>query len=282
MGKARMHRRLDAQRIIETVDLLSRRINERFPNSGLYHVCLELLQIAKQADQRSRQIARPMYGVRLASALLVSTILGGFAYFAWRVNAIRIADQPMQPEEFVQVIEAGFNSVILIGATILFLVTLEVRVKRSRALKAVHELRSLVHIVDMHQLTKDPERVLWKGPDTASSPKREMTTFQLNRYLDYCSEMLDLSGKIAALYVDNFADSQAVSAVNDLETLTNGMTRKVWQKIMILHSAKDASPTTDDAAPFATISGPPAPVQPISPPVSPGHPGNPGKTPVRG
>jgi hypothetical protein len=214
-----------------------------------------------------------MYGVRLASAVLIFAILGGFAYFAYRVNAIRIADEPMQPEEFVQVIEAGFNSLVLIGATILFLVTLEVRVKRSRALKAVHELRSLVHIVDMHQLTKDPERVLWKGPDTASSPKREMTTFQLNRYLDYCSEMLDLTGKIAALYVDNFADSQAVSAVNDLETLTNGMTRKVWQKIMILHSAKDTSPGEDDKVTRAAISGPMATNSPaVSPPASPGKP----------
>jgi hypothetical protein len=86
----------------------------------------------------------------------------------------------------------------------------------------------------MHQLTKDPERMHVQGPDTRSSPKRTMTNFELNRYLDYCSEMLSLSGKIAALYVQDFPDAAVVAAVNDIEDLTSGLSRKIWQKIMIL------------------------------------------------
>lgn len=126
---------------------------------------------------------------------------------------------------------------MLIGASIFFLVTLETRLKRLKALKAIHELRSLSHIIDMHQLTKDPERVLAMGPATASSPKTTMTRFELNRYLDYCSEMLALTGKVAALYVQRFEDPQAVAAVNDIETLTSGLSRKIWQKIMMLNAA---------------------------------------------
>lgn len=261
-------RRLEAQRIVETIELLSRRINERFPGAGLHSVCRDLLQIAQQAQRRAEQIARPMYGVRLASALLILVILCGFGF---TVKAVRLPDQPLQAGEFVQVIDAGFNALVLIGATVLFLVTLETRVKRARAMRAVHELRSLVHIVDMHQLTKDPERTLWRGPDTASSPKRDMNRFELNRYLDYCSEMFDLAGKIAALYVDKFPDSQAVTVVNDLQSLTLGMTRKVWQKIMILHTSHDIDPrhepmqassredekTPDEAVPADSISDPP-------------------------
>ena len=43
-------------------------------------------------------------------------------------------------------------------------------------------------------------------------------------------------GKVAALYVQHFEDSQAVAAVNDVEQLTSGLARKIWQKIMILHA----------------------------------------------
>ena len=61
-----------------------------------------------------------------------------------------------------------------------------------------------------------------------------MTRFELGRYLDYCSELLSLVSKIAALYVQRFDDEVVLGAVNEVETLTNGLSRKIWQKIMIL------------------------------------------------
>ena len=42
----------------------------------------------------------------------------------------------------------------------LFLFSLEGRLKRRTALRMLHRLRSIAHVVDMHQLTKDPENVL--------------------------------------------------------------------------------------------------------------------------
>lgn len=121
-----------------------------------------------------------------------------------------------------------------IAVGIYFLVGVEVRIKRNRALRALHVLRSLAHIVDMHQLTKDPERLLVSGPDTPSSPRREMTAFELQRYLDYCSEILSIISKVAALYVQHFRDSVIIGAASDLEALTGGLSRKIWQKIMLL------------------------------------------------
>ncbi len=229
---------LDPKHIVETVRVLRNRINERFPDAGLKNVCEELLKISEQASQRSIAIGRPMIGVRVLSGGIIGAILIGVVVM---IKLVRIPNQPIPASEFIQVVDAGFNALVLVGATLLFLFTLEIRVKRSRALKAIHELRSLVHIIDMHQLTKDPERILWRDAshDTESSPKRTMNRFQLNRYLDYCSEMLALCGKVAALYVENFHDSQAVAAVNDLENLTTGQGRKIWQKIMILHSAPE-------------------------------------------
>jgi len=136
----------------------------------------------------------------------------------------------------VQGLEAALNITILLGAAALFLVTVEVRIKRKRALKAIHELRALAHVIDMHQLTKDPERLRVLGKETPSSPKRTLRGSELIRYLDYCSEMLSLIGKIAALYVQKFDDPVALAAVNEVEELTSGLSRKIWQKIMILNT----------------------------------------------
>jgi hypothetical protein len=61
-----------------------------------------------------------------------------------------------------------------------------------------------------------------------------MTEFELTRYLDYCAEMLALIGKLAALYAENVRDTVVATAVNDIETLTSSLARKIWQKIMIL------------------------------------------------
>ena len=64
-----------------------------------------------------------------------------------------------------------------------------------------------------------------------------MTAFELGRYLDYCSEMLSLTGKVAALYAQDLDDPVVVEAVNDIEMLATNLSRKVWQKIAILQAA---------------------------------------------
>ena len=142
----------------------------------------------------------------------------------------------------VELSDAGLNVLLMVGAAILFLVTLETRIKRGRALAAIHELRVVAHIIDMHQLTKDPGRVPGLVAPTDSSPSRTMAPPQLARYLDYCSEMLSLTGKVASLYVQGFSDSDTLASVNQVEALTSGLSRKIWQKIMILHSPP-VSPT---------------------------------------
>ena len=103
----------------------------------------------------------------------------------------------------------------------------------------IHRLRSIAHVVDMHQLTKDPAYLVGPFTQTQASPERTLTRQQLTRYLDYCSEMLALNSKIAALFAQNMEDPVVLNAVNDLESLTQGMAAKIWQKIMILDLADE-------------------------------------------
>jgi hypothetical protein len=97
----------------------------------------------------------------------------------------------------------------------------------------------VAHVIDMHQLTKDPERLLDRYSSTTASPRETMTAFELNRYLDYCSELLSLTGKVAAIYVQRFDDPVVLEAVGEIEDLTTGLCQKIWQKVNLLQRFDD-------------------------------------------
>lgn len=225
---------LDADLIDQTICELRNRITERFPDSGLAQVVKELHTVAKRSRSRAEACSKPILWVRALTVLLLGVVIGAviaaLIRVEWNVGNFGLL-------EAVGALEAAINDVVLTCAGIFFLLTIENRIHRQRTLKALHELRSIAHVIDMHQLTKDPEHVLpGTVENTASSPKRTMSAHLLSRYLDYCSEMLALTGKLAALHTQSFNDSVVLSSVNEIESLTTGLSRKVWQKLMILHS----------------------------------------------
>jgi hypothetical protein len=226
-----MYRTIRAEKVIQTAQALAARIRERFPQSGLVNVAEEVLAVARETDERCRHIARPNVWLRVAVVALIAL---GFAIGAMVVRHVRMTENVWDAANFIQASESLLGDVVFLGAAIAFLVTLETRVKRGRALAAINELRALAHIIDMHQLTKDPEMVLARHAPTATSPARSLTPFELNRYLDYCSELLALVSKIAALYVQTFPDPPALAAVDEIEDLTAGLSQKIWQKLVIL------------------------------------------------
>jgi len=233
-----MYRSVDPTEVVETVERLCDRIGERFPHSGLVGVATELCDVTRAAADRALWTARPQVLLRVAIGALTLLIVAGVIAMVESLRGSATL-KDFSVVELVQVIESGVNDVIFVAVVIYFLVSLETRIKRARVLRAIHELRALAHIIDMHQLTKTPERVLLLGPDTDSSPERVLSPFELSRYLDYCSEMLSLLGKIAALYAQNTTDAVALSAVDQIEDLTSGLSRKIWQKLMILHELRE-------------------------------------------
>ena len=64
-----------------------------------------------------------------------------------------------------------------------------------------------------------------------------MTGGELGRYLDYCSELLSVTGKVAALFMQHVGDSVVLQSVNEIEDLTSGLSRKIWQKITLLRGS---------------------------------------------
>jgi hypothetical protein len=231
MNNTPKYNSLNPDRIIATLAQLKDRIGERFPRSGLYQVCDELMEMTKKTSARAANISRPKLWFRGLLAILAAAGAVGAIFIGHWMLGLRSSDELAGT---MQGLEAAVNLVIIIGAAGVFLVTLEARWKRQLALSALNEFRSVAHVIDMHQLSKDPSAL--GGPRTSSSPQRAMTRYELVRYLSYCSEMLSLSSKAAAVYADNIHDSAVIDAVGDIERLTTNLSQKIWQKITLVET----------------------------------------------
>jgi hypothetical protein len=223
---------LEYHKIILTLERLERRISDRFPDSGLREVINDFLVIARDSKKNIEWISKPHLFLRFLSFFVIFIALGGIYYSLTQID-FKVDLQTLS--NLVTTSEALFNELVLIGAAIFFMITIETRVKRHKASKFLNELRVIAHVIDMHQLTKDPGLHDDIGKSTENSPKRNLNPFELHRYLDYCSEALSLIGKVAALYAQSLPNEVVVRTVNEIEDLSTGLSRKIWQKLIILN-----------------------------------------------
>jgi hypothetical protein len=226
-------------RVIESLETLVKRIQERFGDVGLAEVCAQLCQLARTDTKRARKISRGYFWVRFLVFLL---LVAAVALFAFVVSVIDLSSTPTAGQSesvssILQGIEAAANLTLLTGAAIIFLIKLEERLKRSSALAALHELRSIVHVIDMDQLTKDPSKFI-VSRNTASSPPLTLNEFEMTRYLEYCSEMLSLTSKVAVLFGQSLEDQVVGEVVSDIEHISTGLSAKIWQKISMLQELR--------------------------------------------
>jgi hypothetical protein len=224
-------------KIIETIARLRDRIAARFPDASLLEVCSQLLAIGQRAEAQAQSFARPYFFLRVLAALLS---VGLIVCLGLTLVFVEMPKNKIQLTEYLQGLDSGVNQVVLFGAAIYFLLSVERRLKRRRALAIVNQLRAIAHVIDMHQLTKDPDRVAPRELALPNSPKRDMSDQSLSRYLDYSCEMLSLVGKIAVVYVQHFDDPVAIASANEVEDLCTSLSRKIWQKIMLIHSSPAA------------------------------------------
>jgi len=168
------------ERIVRTLEQLHARISERFPGSGLSSVCADLIHTAKMTARRAHALSRPYFGLQILVGLVVLAAILLQIYAAGLVDWIAIG----RKEDIVtlaQGLDSAVNLTLLSGGAIWFLAGLERRWKRARALADLYQLRAFAHVIDMHQLTKDPSVVLAGARPTASSPTRQMTEPELLR-----------------------------------------------------------------------------------------------------
>lgn len=228
-----MYNELRLDHILKTLRTLQSRIEERFPGSGLGRVAAELCRVAEESEEVLERLRRPNWLVRGAVIFTVTIIVALVAALPMFFRNLSLDVNGIGA--LLQAVESAAQDLIFLAIAIYFLMNLETQLKRRTSLRALHRLRSIVHIVDMHQLTKDPDHLLAPGVTTTpSSPERRFSRFEMSRYLDYCAELLSLSSKLAALHVQYVNDPVVLDAVNDIEVLASNLSNKMWQKIVIL------------------------------------------------
>jgi hypothetical protein len=226
--------RLDPVKIHQTAQRLHMRVQERFPHRGLTQQCAELERISEQTIERIRWFETPHWRLKGAAWVLMFVLVCALLAAIWLFAKILRTTDGTNPFDILQTVEAATQQLIFVAGALWFLLTLEGRWKRGKALYFLRELRSMAHLVDLRQLDKDPHRLSNNLPDTASSPRSDLTAAELGRYLDYCSEMVSLISKLAALYAERLDDAELLQAVDEVEDLTNGIAGRVWQKISLI------------------------------------------------
>jgi hypothetical protein len=139
----------------------------------------------------------------------------------------------------VPLVESVINDLVFAAIAVVFLWAFPERLERRSLLRLLHRLRSLAHVIDMHQLSKDPEQLRPEYTPTEESVRHGLDAEQLRHYLDYCSEMLSLTAKTAALCAEYSTDSVVLETISDIETLTTQLSSKIWQKISLLPRPED-------------------------------------------
>ncbi|MBL8931108.1 MAG: hypothetical protein JNL54_13370 [Kineosporiaceae bacterium] len=228
--------RLRADAVHATVERLERRIAARFPDRGLREVAAQLGRLAAESADVASAIQGRVRTIRALARVLSAIIVAATA--ALLVVAFADAEglRNGQAFQWVPLVESTINDLVFAAAALFFLHAWPQRLERGHLLGLLHRLRSLAHIIDMHQLTKDPERLRPDFETTAATVEADLDRAHMEYYLDYCSELLSLVGKVAALCAEKSQDPLVLNTVSDLEDLTNGMARKIWQKISLLPS----------------------------------------------
>ncbi|MBU2697937.1 hypothetical protein [Pimelobacter sp. 30-1] len=233
--------KVQAAPVLATVRRLEERVEARFPGRGLHRVAGELAALVETVASSTASVRgrrswlRPLSRFGIVAVIAVTTTV--------MVLAVRSAaiDAPDTGLEWIPLLESAVNDLVFAALAIWFLYSVPERLQRAGLLELLHRLRSLAHIVDMHQLTKDPERLRSSFSPTPASVPVDLAPDQLENYLDYCSELLSLIGKAAALCAEASRDPVVLDTVSTVETLTVSLERKIWQKIAVLNHVREAA-----------------------------------------
>ncbi len=261
------------------------------PEAGLANDCAELTELARDTDKRAQVGILPTHALRLASAALILTgpiltgpiltgpiltglILTGLILTGLRLSLALVADAKIRAEaescfDMLQRFDVGINMLIVVGAAVLFLVTLQSRWKPQLALAHLGELGSIMHVIDKHQRTKAPSGASLRAAALSPSQRRTLAQDQPVRYHDDCPKVLSLAAKVAAVYAQNSKDPLVVGASSDLQQITANLSSKIGQKINRTLSSAWHDPSIGatpldvvQAAPAAYVT--PMPMHPVS------------------
>ena len=131
-----------------TLERLRNRIGERFPEAGLRNVAEELIAVGNEVSECVDYIRKPNWPIRVAAGVAIAGLIALLTFAV--TTTLQLPTGVSGRAEVLPLIESGINDIVFVGIAVYFLLTIESRLKRRRALGVLHQLRSLAHVVDMH------------------------------------------------------------------------------------------------------------------------------------
>ncbi len=223
------YEKLEADAVLATAQRLRARIEARFPERNLGRVAERLIAVASDVERAAAR-SLPIRVLRVAGLVVIGLLVAvsAISLVAVVIELVRTSGSALA---WLSAMETIINDVVYVGIAVIFLWLLPGHLERRRILGELHRLRSLAHVIDMHQLTKDPERFAAAFRPTAETVEVGLSPIEMANYLDYCSELLSLVAKTAAVYAERSTDPAVLATISDVENLTTGMGRKIWQKL---------------------------------------------------
>lgn len=221
----RISDRLDPERLEAKIRELATACRSRFPDRGLPDRLDDLADLSADAAALADRVKgrTPLDFLIPAVAMLGILAVAGLIgiSFSFRMEV------PTSVLDVVEPLDAAVNLGILLLTFGFLVYRIVAERRRGRLLAMVHRIRSLVHLFDMIQLTKNLE----PAEDAPLSIEDRV------RYLDHCSQGASLASKCAALLIAHHPDPPLVVAVNEVESVCSGISQKIWAKIAVLRSA---------------------------------------------
>ena len=225
---------LAADHVGTTVAHLERRIFARFGERGLTKAARDLGQLVvlvqSQAEQSHDRLRRRTLVARAASIAIVGATVVALVFGLRSAVLEGLA----RTTDWVPLVESVVNDLVFAAIAVVFLWAFPERLERRTLLGLLHRMRSLAHVIDMHQLSKDPEQLSPSYEATPQSILHGLDADQLYHYLTYCSEMLSLTAKTSALCGEHSTDGVVLETISYIETLTTELSNKIWHKISLL------------------------------------------------
>ena len=234
MGDPGEQLKLSGSHVAATVEQVQRRIDARFGERGLTKTARDLAHLVvlvqTEAIESHIRLRRTTLAARTASVVIVVATVLALLYSMRSA----VVDGLARAADWVPLTESVINDLVFAAIAVVFLWAFPERLERRALLDLLHRLRSLTHVIDMHQLSKDPEQVSPTYVPTAQSIQHGLDADQLHHDLNYCSELLSLTAKTAALCAEHSTDGVVLETVSDVEALTTELSRQIWQKISLL------------------------------------------------
>jgi hypothetical protein len=214
---------LDGAKILKNIIDLQNQIDAQFPERGLSSTVQDLGNEAKAASDLSNRVGGShtmawFFNITIPILVFIITLSVALYY---------LNSEDKEAFNGFDDIDGLINLIFLsVVIGVLFRQTVKLR-RRNIAMKQLHLVRTLIHVLDMKQQNKKIDG------KCLTNQKPLLSISESILYLDDCSQAVVLAGKVAALLIEDYDDSLVIATVSEIDALCNGITNRIWLKIQV-------------------------------------------------